>query len=71
LSSGVFINWRLANGLHRAFTGRSSRGHRRAQGAYRKLEAELAKLEAAASVHGADFERERCERLMVEVLKTT
>jgi hypothetical protein len=37
------------------------------------LEAELAKLEAAAAVHRADFERERerCERLMAEVLKTT
>jgi hypothetical protein len=36
------------------------------------LEPELAKLEAAA-VHRADFERERerCERLMAEVLKTT
>jgi chromosome segregation ATPase len=37
------------------------------------LEAELAKLEAAAAVHRADFERERerCERLMAEVLKAT
>jgi hypothetical protein len=37
------------------------------------LEAELARLEAAAAVHRADFERERdrCERLMAEVLKTT
>jgi len=51
------------------------------------LEAELAKVEAAAAVHRADFakveaaaaihradferERERCERLMAEVLKTT
>jgi hypothetical protein len=34
------------------------------------LEAELAKLEATAAVHRADFERE-CERLMAEVLKTT
>jgi hypothetical protein len=35
--------------------------------------AELAKLEAAATVHRIDFEREseRCERLMAEVLKTT
>jgi hypothetical protein len=35
--------------------------------------AELAKLEAAAAVHLADFEREseRCERLMAEVPKTT
>ena len=35
------------------------------------LEAEL--TEAAAAVHRADFERERerCERLMVEVLKAT
>jgi hypothetical protein len=34
--------------------------------------AELAKLEAASTVHWADFEREReqCERLMAEVLKT-
>jgi hypothetical protein len=37
------------------------------------LEAELAKLEATAAVHRADFEREhdRRERLMAEVLKTT
>jgi hypothetical protein len=37
------------------------------------LEAELAKLEATAAVHRADFERERerCERLMAEVLQTT
>jgi hypothetical protein len=37
------------------------------------LEAELAKLEAAAAVHRADFERERerGDRLMAEVLKTT
>jgi hypothetical protein len=37
------------------------------------LEAELARLEAAAAGHRADFERERerCERLMTEVLKTT
>ena len=37
------------------------------------LEAELARLEAAAAVHRADFERERerCDRLMAEVVKTT
>ncbi len=37
------------------------------------LEAEFAKVEAAAAVHRADFERERerCERLMTEVLKAT
>jgi hypothetical protein len=37
------------------------------------LEAEFAKVEAAAAVHRADFERERerCERLMSEVLKAT
>jgi hypothetical protein len=35
------------------------------------LEAELAKLEATAAVRRADFERERCERVMAEVLKTT
>ena len=37
------------------------------------LESEFAKVEAAAAVHRADFERERerCERLMVEVLKAT
>jgi hypothetical protein len=31
------------------------------------LEAELAKLEASAAVHRADFERERCERLTAEI----
>jgi hypothetical protein len=37
------------------------------------LEAELAKLESTAAGHRADFERERerCDRLMTEVLKTT
>ena len=37
------------------------------------LEADFAKVEAAAALHRADFERERerCERLMVEVLKGT
>jgi hypothetical protein len=37
------------------------------------LEAEFARVEAAAAVHRADFERERerCERLMAEVLKAT
>jgi hypothetical protein len=37
------------------------------------LESELAKVEAAAAVHRADFEleRQRCERLMAEVLKAT
>jgi hypothetical protein len=37
------------------------------------LEAELAKVDAAAAVHRADFERERerCERLMAEVFEMT
>ncbi len=37
------------------------------------LESEFARVEAAAAVHRADFERERerCERLMAEVLKST
>jgi hypothetical protein len=37
------------------------------------LEAELAKLEVTSAGHRADFEheRDRCERLMAEVLKTT
>jgi hypothetical protein len=37
------------------------------------LEADFAKVEAAAALHRADFERERerCERLMAEVLKGT
>ena len=37
------------------------------------LEADFAKVEAAAALHRADFERERerCERLTVEVLKGT
>jgi uncharacterized small protein (DUF1192 family) len=37
------------------------------------LEAELAQLEGVSAGHRADFERERdrCERLMAEVLKTT
>ena len=38
-----------------------------------RLEADIAKLQATAAVHRADFERERerCERLMAELLKTT
>jgi hypothetical protein len=37
------------------------------------LEADFAKVEAAAAMHRTDFERERdrCERLMAEVLKGT
>jgi hypothetical protein len=37
------------------------------------LEADFAEVEAAAAMHRADFERERerCERLMAEVLKGT
>jgi hypothetical protein len=37
------------------------------------LEADFSKVEAAAAMHRADFERERerCERLMAEVLKAT
>jgi hypothetical protein len=37
------------------------------------LESEFARVEAAAALHRADFERERerCERLMAEVLKAT
>ena len=38
-----------------------------------RLEADIAKLQTTAAVHRADFERERerCERLMAEVLKAT
>ena len=37
------------------------------------LESEFARVEAAAAVHRADFERERerCDRLMAEMLKST
>jgi hypothetical protein len=37
------------------------------------LESDFARVEAAAATHRADFERERerCERLMAEVLKAT
>jgi hypothetical protein len=37
------------------------------------LESDFAKVEAAAAMHRADFERERerCERLIAEVLKST
>jgi hypothetical protein len=37
------------------------------------LEADFAKVEAAAAMHRADFERERerCDRLMAETLKAT
>jgi hypothetical protein len=63
--------------MPRTATGRSSDDHRAVAVALKvrieTLEAELARLEAVAAVHRADFERERerCERLMAEVLKTT
>src|SRR5262249_28182297 len=63
--------------MPRAVTGRSSDDRHAVAVALKArietLEAELAKLEAAAAVQRADFERERerCERLMAEVLKTT
>jgi chromosome segregation ATPase len=61
----------------RKTTGRSPDDHQAVAAALKArietLEGELSKLEAAAAVHRADFERERerCERLMAEVLKTT
>jgi chromosome segregation ATPase len=61
----------------RSVTSRSPDDHQAVAAALKArietLEAELARLEAAAAVHRADFERERdrCERLMAEVLKTT
>ncbi|MET4804410.1 hypothetical protein [Bradyrhizobium sp. LB11.1] len=35
------------------------------------LQAEIARLEATAAAHRADFERERADRLMAEVLRAT
>ena len=61
----------------RTVNGRSPDDHRTVATALKTrikaLEAELARLEAAAAVHRADFERERArgDRLMAEVLKTT
>ncbi len=61
----------------RTVNGRSPDDHRAVATALKTrikaLEAELARLEAAAAVHRADFERERArgDRLMAEVLKTT
>jgi hypothetical protein len=61
----------------RTVAGRSPDDHRAVATALKTrikaLEAELARLEAAAAVHRADFERERArgDRLMAEVLKTT
>jgi chromosome segregation ATPase len=61
----------------RTVTRRSPDDHRAVAAALKTrieaLEAELARLEAAAAVHRADFERERerGDRLMVEVLKAT
>jgi hypothetical protein len=50
-----------------------SRWWRRSRPGSKTLEAGFAKVEAAAAMHRADFERERerCERLMAEVLKGT
>jgi chromosome segregation ATPase len=61
----------------RKATGRSPDDHRSVAAALKArietLEAELGRLEAAAAVHRADFERERerCDRLVAEMLKTT
>jgi chromosome segregation ATPase len=61
----------------RTLTGRSPDDHRAVAATLKArieaLEADLVRLEATAAVHRADFERERerCERLMAEVLKTT
>jgi hypothetical protein len=61
----------------RTVTGRSPDDHRAVAAELKArietLAAELAKLEGVSAGHRADFERERdrCERLMVEVLKTT
>jgi hypothetical protein len=69
--------WSNARGTTRPGSGRSPGDHRAVAAALKArietLEAELARLEAAAAGHRADFERERerCERLMAEVLKTT
>jgi hypothetical protein len=63
--------------IHRPVTRRSPDDHQSVAAALKArietLEAELARLEAAAAVHRADFERERerCDGLMAEVLKTT
>jgi hypothetical protein len=61
----------------RKATGRSPDDHRAVAATLKArietLEAELGRLEAAAAGHRADFERERerCDGLMAEVLKTT
>jgi hypothetical protein len=57
-------------GDHRTITRRSSP---RFKARIETLEAELARIEVAAAGHRADFERERerCDGLMAEVLKST
>jgi hypothetical protein len=61
----------------RTGTGRSPDDHQAVVAALKArietLEAELAKLEGVSAGHRTDFEheRERCERLMAEVLKAT
>jgi hypothetical protein len=61
----------------RTVTGRSPDDHRAVAAEFKvrieTLETELAKLEGVSAGHRADFERERdrCERLMAEVLKAT
>jgi hypothetical protein len=63
--------------MPRAATGRSPDDHHAVAAALKArietLEAELAKLEATSAGHRADFEheRDRCERLLAEVLKAT
>jgi hypothetical protein len=63
--------------MQRAATRRSPDDHQAVAATLKArietLEAELARLETAAAGHRADFERERerCDQLMAEVLKST
>ena len=67
----------LAEIEHKALPSRSPAGHHPGvallKARIEALQAELAKVEASAGGHRADFERERdrAERLMAELLKST
>jgi hypothetical protein len=70
----VLVSVDLSEINHKPMSARSPAGHHPVTTSPRarieELEAQLAKAEASAACHRADFERERerCDRLMVELL---
>src|SRR5215211_3453246 len=73
----ALVNVDLAEIQHKALTARSQGGHQAViaclKAKIETLQAEIARLEALAAGHRADFERERdrADRLLTELLKAT